>query len=164
MSPSRFLRKNFPFHIPTFEQQLQLFSIIAKPYQIPPLRPARNNTFEGICFFTRDHLSHRFLSPIECAISLLTAHGRNLTPYNCCALDIGVHRLSNTCDTVVPQNGVGNGSESGSFFFVISFVGEDNRLMKVKRSAAVVETVIVCSGRENQTVNYKIDDEQLIRS
>lgn len=34
----------------------------------------------------------------------------------------------------------------------------------MKGSAAVVETVIVCGGRENQTVNCKVDDEQLPRS
>lgn len=163
MSPSRFLRKSLPFLSPNFEQFLQLHSVTAKPYQVPPLRPARNNAFEGICFFTRNHLSHRFLSPIECAVSLLTADSANLAPYNCCTIHIGIQRLSNTCDTVVPQNGVGNGSESGPFLFVISLVREDDRGMKVKGGAAVIETVVMCGGRENQTINYKIDDEQLLQ-
>lgn len=39
---------------------------------------------------------------------------------------------------------------------MMSLVGEDDRLVEMKGSAAVVETVIVCSGRENQTVNCKV--------
>lgn len=36
---------------------------------------------------------------------------------------------------------------------MISLVGEDSRLVEMKGGARVAETVIVCSGREHQTVN-----------